>query len=112
MKDFFSIAQGNTLFESRPGGAPCNVLAILDYLHPIVVYTVRECAAGRAAVLHPWQLKVNMDFLRKIFKICDNDLFQFEQLCSIILLSIKILPFRDWWYFYDKGFYLYAQPFI
>ena len=26
-------------------------------------------------------------------------------------LSIEILPFRDWWYFHDKGFYLYAQPF-
>jgi len=66
---------------------------ILDYLHPIVVYTVSESATGRAAVLHPWQLKGNMNFLRNIFHICDDYIFQIEQLCSIILLSIEILPF-------------------
>ena len=53
---------------------------ILDYLHPIVVYTVGEASTGRAAVLHPWQLKINMDFITNIFNICDNCIFQIEQL--------------------------------
>ena len=61
----------------------------LDDLHPIVVYTVSESATGQAAVLRPWQLKVNMDFLRNIFNFCDNDIFQIEQLCSIIFLEYR-----------------------
>ena len=62
-------------------------LKYLMNLHPIVVYTVSESATGRAAVLHPWQLKVNMDFLRNIFNFCNNDIFHIEQLCSIIFLE-------------------------
>ena len=34
-----------------------------------------------------------------------------EQLCGIIFVEHRDFPFRDWWYFYGKGFYLYAQPF-
>ena len=60
---------------------------ILDYLHPIVVYTVSECSTGRASVLDPWQLKVYMDFLGKIFNLCDDYIYQIEQLCSIIFVE-------------------------
>ena len=60
---------------------------ILDDLHPIVVYAVCEASTGRAAVLRPRQLKVNMNFLRNIFNICDNYIFQIEQLCGIIFVE-------------------------
>ena len=53
---------------------------ILDRLHPIVVYTVCDRAAGRATMLFSGKLYIDVEFLRNILHIRDNYVFQIQKL--------------------------------
>ena len=66
---------------------------ILDRLHPIVVYTVCDRAAGRATMLFSGKLDIDVEFLRNILHIGDHYIFQIQKFCGIILIEHRDFSF-------------------
>ena len=66
---------------------------ILDRLHPIVVYTVGDRAAGRATMLFSGKLDIDVELLRNILYIRDNYIFQIQKFCCIILTEHRDFSF-------------------
>ena len=66
---------------------------IFDRLHPIVVYTVGDRAAGRASMLFSGKLDIDVKTLRTILHIRENDILQIQKFCCIILIGHRVFSF-------------------
>lgn len=65
---------------------------ILYGLHPIVVYTVSGSSTDRVRMLFTGEFEIDMEFLRNVFHVCDNYIFQIEKFCCLILIEHRDSP--------------------
>ena len=71
---------------------------ILDDLIAVIVDVSSFVAAQRARLFSYRQFQVNTECIQSIFDFFDNDIFQTEDSCGIIVLEHRHLPF-----FFGRG---------